>query len=218
MMTCVDTSVNACLGIDMTQGWAVREDRDRADADRHRELLAAARSAFEDLGYGSTTIAEITRRAGVSRATFYVYFASKEEVFAVLAEQVRDHFTRAQDLDGIASDDVEGVLKRTIATTLEATVENHALMAVLNHQAVADESIRALWHEVQSEAVHRTASYVRQQAKAGRVHPVVTDPETLGLMGAGMNDRYAPLVVAGAIDAEVAVDEMHHIWMACLGR
>ena len=190
---------------------------DRADADRHRELLAAARSAFEDRGYGSTTVAEITRRAGVSRATFYVYFASKEEVFAVLSEQVRDQFMRAQDLDSVDPDDVEGVLRRTIATTLEGTVDNLALMAVLNHQAVADESIRALWREVQHEAVHRTASYVHQQARAGRVHPVA-DAEALGLMGAGMNDRYAPLVVAGSIEAKVAVEEMHHIWMACLGR
>ncbi|QNL94882.1 TetR/AcrR family transcriptional regulator [Aeromicrobium senzhongii] len=201
----------------MTQGWSVREDRDRADAERHRELVAAARSAFEELGYGATTIAEITRRAGVSRATFYVYFASKEQVFAVLAEQVRDRFVRAQDLSGVDRDDVEGVLRRTIATTLEATVENLALMTVLNHQAVADDAIRDLWLEIQREAVHRTAGYVRQQARAGRVSPVA-DPEALGYMGAGMNDRYAPLVVSGATTPEVAVEEMHRIWMACLGH
>ncbi|MFO6451704.1 MULTISPECIES: TetR/AcrR family transcriptional regulator [unclassified Aeromicrobium] len=201
----------------MTQGWAVREDHDRADAKRHGELLDAAREAFEELGYGATTIAEITRRAGVSRATFYVYFASKEQVFAVLAEQVRDRFLRAQDLSGIDRDDVDGVLRRTIETTLEATVENLALMTVLNHQAVADPELRALWSQIQGEAVHRTAVYVGQHAKSGRVNPVA-DPEALGLMGAGMNDRYAPLVVAGETTVAAAVEEMHRIWMACLGR
>lgn len=201
----------------MTTGWAVREEHDRADAERYRELLAAARSAFEDLGYGATTVAEITRRAGASRATFYVYFASKEQVFAVLAEQVRDRFTRAQDLAGIDADDVDAVLRRTIETTLEVTVEHMALMAVLNHQAVADPEIRDLWVEIQREAVHRTATYVAQQERAGRVRPVA-DPESLGLMGAGMNDRYAPLVVNGAIEIDAAVEEMHRIWMACLGR
>jgi len=201
----------------MTQGWSVREDHDRADAERRRELVTAARAAFEELGYGATTIAEITRRAGVSRATFYVYFASKEQVFAVLAEQVRDRFVRAQALTGVDRDDVEDVLRRTIATTLEATVENLALMTVLNHQAVGDEEIRDLWLEIQREAVHRTATYVSQQARAGHVDPVA-DPEALGMMGAGMNDRYAPLVVSGAITTEAAIEEMHRIWMACLGR
>ncbi|WP_313406176.1 helix-turn-helix domain-containing protein [Aeromicrobium sp.] len=201
----------------MTQGWSVREDHDRADAERHGELVLAARSAFEELGYGATTIAEITRRAGVSRATFYVYFASKEQVFAVLAEQVRDRFVRAQDLAGIDRDDVSAVLRRTLATTLEATVENLALMAVLNHQAVGDDEIRALWLEIQREAVHRTARYVGQQARAGHVEPAA-DPEALGMMGAGMNDRYAPLVVSGVTTTEDAVEEMHRIWMACLGR
>lgn len=201
----------------MTQGWSVREDHDRVDAARHRELVVAARAAFEELGYGATTIAEITRRAGVSRATFYVYFASKEHVFAVLAEQVRDRFVQAQELAGVDPHDVSGVLRRTIATTLEATVENLALMTVLNHQAVADEQLRDLWLEIQRDAVHRTAVYVSQQARAGRVDPVA-DPEALGQMGAGMNDRYAPLVVSGATTTEAAVEEMHRIWMACLGR
>ncbi len=201
----------------MSHGWAVREDHDRADAERYGQLLEAARESFEELGYGATTIAEITRRAGVSRATFYVYFASKEQVFAVLADQVRERFLRAQDLAGLDPNDVEGVLRLTIETTLEATVECHGLMAVLNHQAVADPAIGELWQEIQRKAVHRTANYVRQQAEAGRVEPVA-DPESLGLMGAGMNDRYAPLVLAGQVKVEDAVEEMHRIWMACLGR
>lgn len=200
----------------MKQGWSVREDHDRVDAERRRELLAAARASFEELGYGAATIAEITRRAGVSRATFYVYFASKEQVFAVLAEQVRDRFTQAQDLGGIAPDDVPGVLRRTIATTLEVTVEHLALLAVLNHQAVGDPTIRAFWSQIQSEVVRRTARYVAHQATAGRVRPVA-EPEALALMGAGMNDRYAPMVVASTITEADAVQQMHQIWMSCLG-
>ena len=37
-------------------------------------------------------------------------------------------------------------------------------------------------------------------------------------MGAGMNDRDAPLVVAGETTVAEAVEEMHRIWTACLGR
>ena len=187
----------------MTQGWAVREDHDRADARRHGELLAAAREAFEELGYGATTIAEITRRAGVSRATFYVYFASKEQVFAVLAEQVRDRFLRAQDLSDLDRDDVDAVLRRTIETTLEATVENLALMTVLNHQAVADPELRALWSQIQGEAVHRTAIYVGQHRMAGQAVD-----EQLEVQGTVMLERIERTVIAAEDEfvVPVAVD------------
>src|SRR5690606_4590383 len=130
---------------------------------------------------------------GVSRATFYVYFASKEQVFAVLADQVRERFLRAQDLAGLDPNDVDGVLRLTIETTLEATVECHGLMAVLNHQAVADPAIGELWQEIQRKAVHRTANYVRQQAEAGRVGPA-GDPEAARLVGGGGNHREGPLL------------------------
>jgi len=193
----------------------VREERDRADADRHRELLAAARASFEDLGYGATTIAEITRRAGVSRATFYVYFASREDVFAVLADEVRDRFVQAQDLTGVDPDDVSTVLRRTIATTLDVTVDHLALMTVLNHQAMGDPEIRVLWSQIKHEAVRRTADYLARQSREGRIRPVA-DTEALATMGAGMNDRYAPLVVDHTITRTAAVDQMHQIWMACV--
>jgi AcrR family transcriptional regulator len=199
----------------MSSGWAVREERDRADADRHRELLAAARASFEDLGYGATTIAEITRRAGVSRATFYVYFASREDVFAVLADEVRDRFVQAQDLTGVDPDDVSTVLRRTIATTLDVTVDHLALMTVLNHQAMGDPEIRVLWSQIKHEAVRRTADYLARQSREGRIRPVA-DTEALATMGAGMNDRYAPLVVDHTITRTAAVDQMHQIWMACV--
>ncbi|GAA2074763.1 TetR/AcrR family transcriptional regulator [Aeromicrobium halocynthiae] len=201
----------------MSSGWSVREEHDRAGTDRRNELLAAARGAFEDLGYGATTIAQITDRAGVSRATFYVYFASKNEVFAVLAREVRDRFEKAQDVSDLAAEDVPSVLRHTIATTLAVTAEHLALMTVLDHQALADPEIKRMWGGIRHESVLRTARYLERQAAAGRIQPAAS-AEALALMGAGMNDRCAPLVADGSMRAEDAVAEMHAIWMACLRR
>ncbi|MEU1301571.1 helix-turn-helix domain-containing protein [Streptomyces shenzhenensis] len=66
------------------------------DSATHQSLLNAARQVFEAKGFTRTTIADITREAGIGRATFYVYFASKEEVFAAPAHQVRDQLVAAQ--------------------------------------------------------------------------------------------------------------------------
>jgi len=52
-----------------------------------RRLLHAAKTCFSRKGFYATSIAEITRRAGVSLVAFYLYFSSKTEI---LDELVRD--------------------------------------------------------------------------------------------------------------------------------
>jgi len=51
---------------------------------RPRELLAAALSLFIEKGFAATRAEEIAERAGVSKGTLYLYFASKEELFSDL--------------------------------------------------------------------------------------------------------------------------------------
>lgn len=52
-----------------------------------RRLLQAAEVCFSRQGFYATSVADITRRAGVSLGTFYLYFPSKTDI---LAELVRD--------------------------------------------------------------------------------------------------------------------------------
>lgn len=52
-----------------------------------RRLLEAAEACFSRRGFYATSVADITRRAGVSLGVFYLYFPSKTEI---LAELVRD--------------------------------------------------------------------------------------------------------------------------------
>src|ERR1700684_134246 len=89
--------------------WSVRTERDRLDSQTRAALVTAAKGAFSDLGYARTTVADITDRADVSRATFYVYFASKDDVFRVLTEQLRDEFLEAQRARSAAGEDPVGV-------------------------------------------------------------------------------------------------------------
>ena len=51
-------------------------------------LLAAAVRAVEELGYTGTTVAHITRRARVSRRTFYELFANREECLLAVLEDL----------------------------------------------------------------------------------------------------------------------------------
>jgi AcrR family transcriptional regulator len=56
-----------------------REEVVRSQRDR---ILLALAEATAERGYAATPVAEVLRRAGVSRETFYELFSSKDEAFA----------------------------------------------------------------------------------------------------------------------------------------
>ena len=60
----------------------------RKDA-RPEELVAAALEVFVERGYEGTTLADVARRAGVTKGTIYLYFENKEALFkAVVRETI----------------------------------------------------------------------------------------------------------------------------------
>lgn len=93
------------------------------DADASRlELLDAAAAEFAARGYRGATVDGITRRAGLSKGTFYWVFDSKDDVFRALLEERIDRPVHAiANLiasaggpgSGAASGEVLGELLRT---------------------------------------------------------------------------------------------------------
>jgi len=70
-----------------------------------QRILDAALQVFGDVGYHQTGIARITDIAGCTRASFYQYFSSKEDVFRQLAGDVaRLLLASANELEPITPD------------------------------------------------------------------------------------------------------------------
>lgn len=67
--------------------------RERRKDARPGELLAAALDLFVEKGFAATRAEEVARRAGVSKGTLFLYFASKDELFkAVVRENISGRF------------------------------------------------------------------------------------------------------------------------------
>lgn len=78
------------------------QKRERRKDARPGELLAAALDLFVEKGFAATRSEEVAQRAGVSKGTLFLYFASKEELFkAVVRENITAHYP--QWLDQIRS-------------------------------------------------------------------------------------------------------------------
>jgi AcrR family transcriptional regulator len=71
----------------------VQGKRGRRKEARPGELLDAALDLFVEKGFAATRAEEVAARAGVSKGTLFLYFASKEELFkAVVRENLSGRF------------------------------------------------------------------------------------------------------------------------------
>jgi TetR/AcrR family transcriptional regulator, fatty acid metabolism regulator protein len=69
--------------------------RRKIQADNTRKkIYEIAISLMEKKGFANTSIAEISRKAGMSVGTFYNYFPSKEEIFFDIFKKADEYFER----------------------------------------------------------------------------------------------------------------------------
>ena len=59
------------------------------DPAKRQQIIEGARRVFIEMGFDAASMNDITREAGVSKGTIYVYFANKEELFEALIEEER---------------------------------------------------------------------------------------------------------------------------------
>jgi len=147
-----------------------------------RRLIESAEQVFAELGYHDASIVKITEAAGVAQGTFYLYFASKKEIFD---ELVRDLNLRVRHAMA------EGAAKGKTRVEAEVlgfqaffrfTAEHTALYRIIRQaEFVSPESLRYHYDKIAEGYVAALA----QAMQRGEVAPA--DPEVLAfaLMGIG---------------------------------
>jgi len=60
--------------------------REEVEADQRNRILIGTTEAVGEVGFGALTVAEITRRARVSRGVFYREFANRDQAFLAACE------------------------------------------------------------------------------------------------------------------------------------
>jgi len=70
---------------DAQDGRAARAERRRIE--RREAIVGAAKRVFRDKGYHQASVHDIIDEARIARGTFYLYFSSKQEVFACLIDE-----------------------------------------------------------------------------------------------------------------------------------
>ncbi|WP_242123872.1 TetR/AcrR family transcriptional regulator [Sphingobium sp. Sx8-8] len=87
-----------------------------ASAPKTDQIIAATRSLFVRYGYRRTSVDDIAREAGVAKATLYLHFSGKEEMFR---EMIR-RFQLAQEQRCASAETTTGPLERRVTAFLDA--------------------------------------------------------------------------------------------------
>ncbi len=85
----------------------------KRDNKRPQQILNAAIELFRDRGYEATRLEDVADKAGVSKATIYLYFDSKEDLFFALIREnvipmVDQTIAQAENFQGSVADSCVG--------------------------------------------------------------------------------------------------------------
>ncbi|QAY74429.1 TetR/AcrR family transcriptional regulator [Agromyces protaetiae] len=147
-----------------------------------RRILEAAEHVFAELGYTEASVSRITDRAGVGQGTFYLYFASKLDLFDELVEDLNRRVRQAMS-EGSADATTRLEAERAgFAAFFRFTAEHPALYRVVREaEFVSPDALRLHYTRI-VEGYIAGLEQARADGEIGDIDPTVA---AWALMGIG---------------------------------
>ena len=195
---------------------AARDIRRELESDTKDALIAAARQVFSTKGYASATIANIAAAAEVSRPTFYVYFATKADVFRVVASRLRDELLDAHHHPRSVADDPVLLSRASVEAFVDLYVENLELLDEVDKRSAVDPTVAGMYDDMVGKPMRRTHRHIPRLREAGVAHPLVEDEYAAHLM------RTVNIDAAGEIRKHphlrsFHIDQATRVYLAMIG-
>jgi AcrR family transcriptional regulator len=182
------------------------------------KLVKAARRAFERDGYLDTSIQDISAEARVAYGTFYTYFASKEDVFAEVVEDLAADLRAVAEAEPPAGPDPASRIARTNRGYLRAYRANAGMMAILEQVATFNPRLAEVRRAARRARVDASRAAIARWQRQGLVRPEV-DPAYAATALGSMVDRsaYVWFVLGEPFDEEVAIRQLTLLYCSALG-
>lgn len=169
----------------------LKPDTQRA---RREHILDAAERCFARAGFHRCTMHDICKEAGISPGALYVYFSSKEELIAGIAE--RDRSRLAGELAEISkSPDLLAALGQLGEHyAVEEPHHKRVLCMEIAAESTRNEAVGAIFRSVDSFVLDSFEALFTRAAAEGRIaptHDTRTVAQVLALLGDGMFWRRA---------------------------
>jgi AcrR family transcriptional regulator len=94
------------------------------------QILRTAADLFGERGFPATTLDDIAKPLGMSKASLYTYFRAKEEILAAISQETIENFTR--ELSLVLGSDLspEDKLRRIVREHVRLVIANRSFLTV----------------------------------------------------------------------------------------
>lgn len=198
--------------------WARLVDRrsvNRGDM-RRAALLEALDQLLREHTLEEVNVAEISRRAGVTRSAFYFYFESKATAVLALMAELYDDASDATDLLVKAEGDPLQRIRSVITTLFDAVDRTpHTYRALLEARA-GSPGVRELWEAGRKDFATMVAEMIERERAAGRA---LDGPDAAALAAVllDVNDHAVERHALGAgPPREQHIDALTHLWISSI--
>lgn len=196
--------------------------------ERQRAILVAAERLLGEKDFADVTIEDLARGAGISRPTFYFYFASKQAVLLTLLDQVA-HEAEKRTTDVFS--DLGAAPSAAWRKAIEAFAGTFAAHRGVSVAAAAARSsepeLAAEWATLTNRWIDATAVAIRAERDRG-ASPAGPEPRRLASALNLLNERVitaaltgldpagTPRAAAALADVEDTVETLLHIWLTSI--
>lgn len=108
----------------------------RMRQERKAQVVSAATRRIAEQGYVNTSVADVIDEAGISRGTFYLYFASREALFEEIVDRFVSEIEGAIEVVTLDDDAPAEKVLANFRRAIELLVENPDLTKVLFREAL----------------------------------------------------------------------------------
>lgn len=184
--------------------------------DRQMAILATAERLLADRTFSEISIDDLARGAGISRPTYYFYFASKDAVLLELLDGVVEQAqTAAGDVLDHLAENPQARWREAISAFYEAFRSHRAVTLACAQVRGTNAEIRQLWATVMEGWVHCTATAIEAERERGAA-PAGLSARDLAVALNSMNERvlYATFSDDGpAVVESRVVDVLLNVWL-----
>ena len=169
----------------------LKPDTQRA---RRENILDAAEKCFARSGFHRCTMPQICAEAGISPGALYLYFESKEELIAGIAERDRAQFQERFSKVGEANDFLDALNVLGAQYFIDEPVHRRRMCIEIGVEATRNETVGELFRSVDRDIIQSVESLFQRLKDDGRIEPsqdIATLAKVFALIGDGLIWRRA---------------------------